>query len=87
MRRRACIAIVACLIMMKSPLVLAESVLDSFETIDGWTAIGTDGALVELARDTGVAGNAMRIDYKFPVGGPTARKSYAATQRMSAPRS
>jgi hypothetical protein len=67
-RRLARIAL-AVLVVMKSQLVLAESVLDSFDTLDGWTAIGTDGAQVELAQDTGVNGQALRIDYRFPQGG------------------
>lgn len=54
---------------MQSPLVLADTVLDRFETLDGWTAVGTDGARVELARDAGADGMAMRIDYEFPLGG------------------
>jgi hypothetical protein len=54
---------------MQSPLTLADTVLDPFETLDGWTAVGTDGALVELARDAGADGMAMRIDYQFPQGG------------------
>ena len=77
-RRLARIAIVAALVVMKSQLVLAETVLDGFESLDGWTAIGTDGAQVELARDTGVVGQAMRIDYRFPQGGHVlVRKSFA----------
>ena len=31
--------------------------------------VGTDGAQVELAQDPGVAGQALRIDYRFPQGG------------------
>jgi len=56
-------------VLMQSPLVLADTVLDAFETLDGWKAVGTDGALVELARDVGADGMAMRIDYQFPQGG------------------
>lgn len=78
MRHLARCAIVAVVMVMKSQLVLAEKVLDSFESLDGWTAIGTDGAEVQLAQDAGVAGQGMRIDYKFPIGGHVlVRKSFA----------
>lgn len=78
MRHLARCVIVALVMVMKSQLILAETVLDDFETLDGWTAIGTDGAQVELARDRGVAGQAMRIDYRFPIGGHVlVRKSFA----------
>jgi hypothetical protein len=75
---RCAIVALLMLMLMKSQLVLAETVLDSFETLDGWTAIGTDGAQVELARDAGVSGQAMRIDYRFPSGGHVlVRKAFA----------
>ena len=77
-RHLARAALVAVLMVMKNQLVLAETVIDPFETLDGWTAIGTDGAQVELARDTGAVGQAMRIDYRFPEGGHVlVRKSFA----------
>ncbi len=70
-RRLARIALAAALVVMKSQLVLAASVLDSFDTLDGWTAIGTDGAQVELAQDTGTNGRALRIDYRLPAAAAT----------------
>lgn len=68
-RRLVGLALTIAVLVMKSQLILAETVLDSFDTLEGWTAIGTDGAQVELARDAGAGGGAMRIDYRFPQGG------------------
>jgi hypothetical protein len=43
-------------------------VLDDFETLDGWTAVGSEGAHVELAQDTGHNGLGMRIDFDLSRG-------------------
>lgn len=68
-RRLVGFALTVVMVVMKSQLILAETALDSFDTLDGWKAIGTDGAQVELAQDAGASGGAMRIDYRFPQGG------------------
>ncbi|MGD9765543.1 MAG: discoidin domain-containing protein [Candidatus Binatia bacterium] len=45
-------------------------VLDTFERLDGWTAVASRGALVEMAQDSGPTGMALRVDFEFPeVGG------------------
>ena len=68
-RRLVGLALTIVMIVMKNQLVLAETVLDSFDSLGPWKAIGTDGAQVELAQDPGASGQAMRIDYRFPQGG------------------
>lgn len=57
----------------------AEQVLDSFETLDGWTVNHSDNAFVELALDEGRVGRAMRIDFDIQPGGSFViiRKAFA----------
>lgn len=45
------------------------TVLDDFERLDGWNAIATNGAHVELGRDGGPDGMALRIDFDFAQAG------------------
>jgi hypothetical protein len=49
---------------------LADTLLDDFETLSGWTATVSDpGVKVELASDAGQSGMAMRIDFDFAASG------------------
>jgi len=58
----------------------AEQVLDDFEDVSGWTASASPGASVEIARDTGPSGSAMRLDFDLQHGGfVIARKAFALT--------
>jgi len=47
----------------------AETALDEFEDLLGWTATASDGARVEIARDAGHTGMGMRIDFDIGAGG------------------
>jgi len=47
----------------------AERTLDEFENLEGWTTSASPGAKVEIARDAGRTGMAMRIDFDFGGGG------------------
>jgi hypothetical protein len=53
--------------------------VDDFEDLAGWTALPADGVKLEIAADTGVRGNAMRLDFDFVTGGgwAVARKELA----------
>jgi len=45
---------------------MAENlVLDEFEELQGWTAIGSPGVRVELAHDAGHGGRGLRVDFDF----------------------
>lgn len=47
-----------------------KTLLDDFEKIDGWSAIASPTARLEIAQDTGHtgAGHAMRLDFEFQDG-------------------
>lgn len=47
----------------------AQTVLDDFETLNGWTTNHSDNARVELALDEGHQGKAMRVDFDIQPGG------------------
>ena len=79
MRRSFWVGVVA-LVLVRACAVLADTVLDDFEDVAGWTATASDGARVELARDTGHAGMSLRIDFDLGAGGYViARKAFAIT--------
>ena len=40
-------------------------ILDEFEDVHGWTAQASPGASLEIARDAGKTGDAMRLDFDF----------------------
>src|SRR6185295_1732968 len=46
----------------------AVSVVDGFETIEGWSAVASEGAQVWLAQEPGRTGQALRIDYDLGNG-------------------
>ncbi len=54
-------------------------VLDTFDTVSGWSAHPSEGVQLRISRDSGYAGTAMRLDYDFRGGGgyAIARKAVA----------
>jgi GH15 family glucan-1,4-alpha-glucosidase len=67
-RRALIIASLAAALVGRS--ALAETLLDDFESLAGWTATASDpGVKVELASDAGQTGMAMRIDFDFAASG------------------
>lgn len=46
----------------------ASVVLDTFDTLDGWTTAASEGAEVRISTAPGPSGNAMRIDYDLSRG-------------------
>jgi hypothetical protein len=42
-----------------------ERVLDAFDDLAGWTATASPGVSLEMARDAGRSGSAMRLDFDF----------------------
>lgn len=52
--------------------------LDDFETLDGWSAIASPSARLEIAQDTGRTGRSMRLDFEFQdgAGWVIARKAF-----------
>jgi hypothetical protein len=58
------------------PLV---SVVDDFETVDGWSAHPADGVELAIGSDEGARGRALRLDFRFLGGGgyAVARKDFA----------
>jgi F5/8 type C domain len=56
----------------------AQTVLDDFEDVSGWTATASDGARVEIGRDVGHGGMSLRIDFDLGAGGYViVRKAFA----------
>src|SRR5262245_17668838 len=56
-------------VVLAAPCALAStSVIDGFETIEGWTATASEGAQVWLAQEPGRTGQALRIDYDLGNG-------------------
>ncbi|MBC7789904.1 MAG: discoidin domain-containing protein [Anaerolineae bacterium] len=54
-------------------------VLDSFDSVSGWSAHPSEGVELKISRDSGFNGPAMRLDYDFRAGGgyAIARKAVA----------
>jgi hypothetical protein len=63
------LALVGLVVSLRNCPVVAQTVLDDFEDLSGWTASASPGASVEIARDQGRTGSAMRIDFDFHGGG------------------
>ena len=77
MAGRLGVAVVA-LVLVRACTVSAETVLDNFDELTGWTATASNGARVEIAHDTGRAGMSLRIDFDLGSGGYVlARKAFA----------
>lgn len=64
----AALALVAA-IAAPPPAAAQQRVLDSFETLAGWTAAPSDGVRLTIAPDSGVVGRSMRLDFDFQGGG------------------
>ena len=84
MRSGVVVGIVACALALGSAFasaVRAAESLDDFESVAGWSAQASPGASLEIAQDTGRAGNAMRLDFDFHGGGGfvIARKAFPMT--------
>jgi hypothetical protein len=47
--------------------------LDTFDTIEGWSAAASPGATVQFAPDAGLSGGGLRVDFTLPEGGGYAR--------------
>src|SRR5262245_41287697 len=54
-------------------------ILDQFESLDGWSAIASEGTQVTLTQVAGVRGQALRIDFDLNHGGGwlIVRKAFA----------
>lgn len=63
------------------PLVQRPTVLDPFESLNGWRAQPSDGVSLRLSSDSGVRGRAMRLDFDFQGRGgyAVARKAFNFT--------
>ena len=57
-------ALLACL-LLAVPARAQVTVVDDFEDVSAWAPVAADGVSVDLARDAGVAGHALRIDFDF----------------------
>jgi len=74
--RRQWVAVVA-LLLVQTCAVSAQTVLDDFDELTGWSATASDGARVEIGRDTGHAGMSLRVDFDLGGGGHViARKAF-----------
>jgi len=74
LRGRACSAILLARVVAiaaAAPEARADpgSVLDAFEDLSPWSAAASPGASVEIARDAGRDGQALRIDFDLGIGG------------------
>ncbi|MGH3056142.1 MAG: discoidin domain-containing protein, partial [Gaiellaceae bacterium] len=64
-------------LLLRACAVLAETVLDNFDELAGWTATASEGARVEIGHDAGRAGMGLRIDFDLGAGGYViARKAF-----------
>jgi hypothetical protein len=63
------LALVLFVAAMGSDTVIAQTMLDDFEQLSGWTATTSEGATVQIVPDAGHAGMAMRIDFDLPKNG------------------
>jgi hypothetical protein len=69
-RRRLAWSIVAALLsLLSSGPAAADTVIDDFEDVSGWTASASDGARVAIAGDAGHEGRGMRIEFDLGAGG------------------
>jgi len=56
-------------LLMTSPNATAETRIDDFEQIVGWTTSASEGANVTITQDVGHSGMAMRVDFDMPRDG------------------
>ncbi len=63
---KSLLILTALLVVWHGGKAMAEDlVLDEFEELQGWTAIGSPGVRVELAHDAGYSGMGLRVDFDF----------------------
>lgn len=55
--------------LIPRPAAAAPIVLDSFDNLNGWTTVASEGSRVSISKDSGRMGSAMRIDYQVANGG------------------
>ena len=63
------LGVLAIATMLGAPNAQKPSVLDAFESTNGWAARPSDGVSVRLSSDSGFRGRAMRLDFDFHGGG------------------
>src|ERR1051326_1535221 len=56
-------------LLMTSPNATAETRIEDFEQIVGWTTSASEGANVTITQDVGHSGMAMRVDFDMPRDG------------------
>ena len=70
---RGSVLLAGAVLVMAAPRAQAQvdqpRVLDDFSTVVGWTAHPSDGTVLTIRSDSGVRGNAMRLDFDFRGGG------------------
>ena len=70
------------LVMPRSaPASPADSTLDSFEDLRGWSAHPAEGVEVRISPDSGFAGHSMRLDFPGPGCASAARQAITAKDR------
>lgn len=69
------------LLLSVAPAWAADTVLDNFDELKGWSSSTSQGASLEIAHDNGHAGMSMRLDFDFHGGGGfvIARKLFAVS--------
>lgn len=65
----AVIGLVAAPLAAQQAPVGQPRVLDAFDSVSEWRAVPSDGVSLRVARDSGVRGTAMRLDFDFHGGG------------------
>jgi hypothetical protein len=80
-RTRRLVALCLLLARAPSPVAAADTVLDDFEELKGWTSSTSQGASLEIAHDSGHTGMSMRLDFDFRGGGGyvIARKTFTVS--------
>ncbi|MCX8071919.1 MAG: discoidin domain-containing protein [Candidatus Binatia bacterium] len=56
-------------LVVGQPAVGQSAVVESFESLEGWSTHASQNAHVELALDEGVSGKALRVDFEIQPGG------------------
>jgi hypothetical protein len=68
------------LLLARVGAVYAQTELDAFEDLSGWSVTASNGARIEIARDSGHSGMGMRLDFDLSSGGYViVRKALAVT--------
>src|SRR5438093_887077 len=64
---------------MTAPTTMKGEILDDFTDISGWTPVASGQAQLDISRDRGPRGGAMRLDFDFKGGGGfvVARKRFS----------